>query len=448
MNSLGRHYRDPSNPAVPHCNYEVNGTKCNFFASGNAFAELPYPDDISFGPVSADDSSQSADMTTLLALMNKQIQDQAAQSEQMKVLQQQVSSLLSSREATSLVNTAPFTTVVTTTAGSNTTPTLSVAQHNLNSSVPSCIPLSVQQPTASIPQIPALAPNPTPPAVPQSISAAAANLAASLQASLSNPGATYNGITMDHLRANPSVTSQANVVLSNAVQGIPPLNPPSQIGSFQQVNSVDQLFKATTVNKQLRAYEFAQTGQFSYHSQLKQDNVNAVAFAYGSMKHLEACKTGLIPNVSDSEFLNRLRHLRNVFEIACLSSSLTSFSDPAWLIAREYDTRVISDIESGAKSWTTLSNGIEPDSIYCAKETVDNRQKAKKANQAKESKKDSRKEKKACTTYNTHRSSEGCYWESQHQGETCVFEHYCSWCKQNRNAVEKHKALNCEFKSE
>ena len=137
-----------------------------------------------------------------------------------------------------------------------------------------------------------------------------------------------------------------------------------------------------------------------------------------------------------------------MFEIACLSSSLTSFSDPAWLIAREYDTRVISDIESGAKSWTTLSNGIEPDSIYCAKETVDNRQKAKKANQVKELKKDSRKEKKACTTYNTHRSSEGCYWESQHQGETCVFEHYCSWCKQNRNAVEKHKALNCEFKSE
>ena len=81
MNSLGRHYRDPSNPAVPHCNYEVNGTKCNFFASGNAFAELPYPDDISFGSVSADDSSQSADMTTLLALMNKQIQDKAAQSE-------------------------------------------------------------------------------------------------------------------------------------------------------------------------------------------------------------------------------------------------------------------------------------------------------------------------------------------------------------------------------
>ena len=197
----------------------------------------------------------------------------------------------------------------------------------------------------------------------------------------------------------------------------------------------------------MRAYEFASTGQFSYHSQLKQDNVNAVAFAYGSFKHLEACKTGLIPNVSDQEFLARLRHLRNVFEIACLSNSLSSFSEAAWHIAREYDNRVISDIESGAKSWNSLSNGIEPDSIYCAKETVENRLKAKKTSSSKDTKKDpAKKDRKACTTFNTHRSSEGCFWEHQNKGKTCVFEHFSSRCKQNRNTVEKHKAFNCEFK--
>ena len=77
----------------------------------------------------------------------------------------------------------------------------------------------------------------------------------------------------------------------------------------------------------------------------------------GALKHLEACKNGLIGNVSDTEFL--ACHLKNVFEIACLSCSLTSFSDPSWIVAREYDTRVISDIEAGAKSWETLSSGIE-----------------------------------------------------------------------------------------
>ena len=179
--------------------------------------------------------------------------------------------------------------------------------------------------------------------------------------------------------------SQAAAVLARATQNVPPLNPLDGMGtSFrgQQtnqvvINSVDQLYKATTVNKQLRSFEFAQTGQFSYRHQLKQDNINAVSFAFGALKHLEACKSGFI-SVSDSEFLARIRHLKNVYEIACLSGKLDSFTETSWLIAREYDTRVISEIESGAKSWDSLSIGIEPDSIYCAKETVDIRLKAKK----------------------------------------------------------------------
>ena len=44
-------------------------------------------------------------------------------------------------------------------------------------------------------------------------------------------------------------------------------------------------------------------------------------------------------------------------------------------------------------SWVTLSNGIEPDSIYCAKETVENRIKAKKVTgQNKDTKKDVKKD--------------------------------------------------------
>ena len=81
----------------------------------------------------------------------------------------------------------------------------------------------------------------------------------------------------------------------------------------------------------------------------------------------------------DTEFLSRLRHLRNVFEIGCLSSNLTSFSDPAWHIVREYDNRLMADIESGAKTWESLSNSIEPDSIYCAKGTVENRNRLNKS---------------------------------------------------------------------
>jgi len=208
---------------------------------------------------------------------------------------------------------------------------------------------------------------------------AAANLNAALQAGLGRESQNPPGLTIGDLRSNPAIMSQAAALLANATQNVPPLNPleglsqHQQLSSQNQVNSVDQLFRATTVNKQLRAYEFAATGQFHYKNQLKIDNVNAVTFAYGAFKHLDAIKSGLLGNVSEAEFLARIRHLRNVFEIACLSSSLSSFSDPAWIIAREYDNRVMS----GAKNWNSLSNSIEPDAIYCAKETVDNRNRLK-----------------------------------------------------------------------
>ena len=225
--------------------------------------------------------------------------------------------------------------------------------------------------------------------------------------------------------------------------------------SNQVISSVDQLYAATTVNKQLRAHEFAASTQFPYKSQLKQDNCNAICFAYGSFKHLEAIKSGLITNVSDTEFLARLRHLKNVFEVACLSSNLATFSDPAWQVAREYDSRVIADIESGVKTWEGLSNGLETDAIYVAKEIVELKTRAKKPLKDKGDKPDIKNEKpkkdpknNGCTTYNTHRTSDGCFWEHTNKGETCVFDHFCSWCKANRNTVEKHKSFNCEHKPE
>ena len=113
----------------------------------------------------------------------------------------------------------------------------------------------------------------------------------------------------------------------------------------------------------------------------------------------------------DDEFLSCLRHLKNVFEVACLSSNLSSFTDPAWQVAREYDTRVINDIESGGKSWANLSNGLETDAIYCANQVVELKNKSKKKDPKEgqgQSLKDNKKTKdpkKPCTTYNEQRGS-------------------------------------------
>ena len=100
MNQIGRHYRDPLDPSAPHCNYELQGVKCTFFTPGNEYAEIPYPEDITFGPVS-DPSPPSSDLSAILAILNQQKTEaehqrllQQQQAEQMRLLQQQVSSLL------------------------------------------------------------------------------------------------------------------------------------------------------------------------------------------------------------------------------------------------------------------------------------------------------------------------------------------------------------------
>ena len=442
MNSLGRHYRDQTDPANPVCDYEQNGVKCTFFSSGSEYAALPYPPDITTGPVTDTTPSSSTDMASILALLHQQKADaelqrslQQQQAEQMRLLQEQVGNILR--------RDAPVNSTLTTPAQpSRTGPNLT------RSSLSTVTTTS----TFSTPSLSTF----TSTTAPQAVTSVAAGFSASLQAGLGqNQGNPYTGLTMEHLRSDPELVSRAAAALANVTNQVPPLNPlegavnPVRGGLLnnQVINSVDQLYRATTVNKQLRCYEFAATGQFSYRNLLKQDNCNAVTFAFGAFKHLEACKSGLI-NVSDTEFLSRLRHLKNVFEIACLSSKLESFTEHSWLVAREYDTRVIADIEAGSKTWENLSVGIEPDAIYCAKETVEIRTKLKKPKDPKDRKLEDKKQKKLCTTYNTHRSSEGCYWEHTNQGQTCVFEHYCSWCKQNRNVSEKHKVLNCEHKTD
>ena len=412
--------------------------KCSFFSSGHEHASLPYPGDITTGPVSDPMPTASSDLSAILSLLQQQKTEadhqrvlQQEQAEQVRALQTQVSSLLH-RVVTPAVSSVLSSVPATTASVSMATTTSTMA------TMPSLHTFT----TTSAPQV---------------VTSAAAQLSAAFQSGMGQQN-QFTGLTMDHLRSNPVLMSQAAAVLAQATRDVPPLNqnPLDGMGdslrNLQQnqvvISSVDQLYKATTVNKQLRSFEFASTGQFSYRSQLKQDNINAVCFAFGAFKHLEACKSGLI-NVSEAEFLARIRHLKNVFEIACLSSNLNSFTENSWLIAREYDSRVIADIEYGTKSWETLSNGIEPDSIYCAKETVEIKTKPKKVKDPKTVKnEEDKKVKKLCTTYNTHKSSEGCYWEHVNKGQTCVFDHYCSWCKQNRSVVDKHKALSCEHNAE
>ena len=432
MNSQGRHYRDPEHgdTSDPVCDYVAkDGTKCDFFTDPE-HRSLEYPDDVSVGPVVTDNgTAPNSDVSAIFHLLQQQKLDNEVRNAQLKVLQEQV---------TALTHRAPMPSVRRR-SSSQPPPTAPPA--------PSYSAPTLTQPFVVPPSASSITTQP-PGLIPQhNLGFTGLNMPqmVSSQNMFNNEGMTTS---------TTSIYSPANPLTGNPLTGNPLSGMGAATGTLynqkSQVTSVDQLYAATTVNKQLRAYEFAATGQFPYKSQLKQDNCNAISFAYGSFKHLEAAKLGLV-SMSENEFLARLRHLKNVFEVACLSSNLSSFTDPAWQVAREYDSRVIADIESGAKTWDKLSGGLETDAIYVAKETVELKNKIKRPKDQKDSKKpkDPKDPKgNGCTTYNTHRSSDGCYWEHVNKGESCVFEHFCSWCKTNRDSKEKHKLINCEFKSE
>ena len=439
MNTQGRHYRGQDDVTKPVCDYERGGRPCDFFTAGNEFSTLEYPPDVSLGPTQGTLESETQNSGELAHIVLLLQQQKAETERQFASLQSQVTALSRRTPPCSTPATTPYT-------ASN--PTFSSRSLDTTVSSVSVPVMSTPAPVYSLPPASTLPPT--------SLANAAAALNSHLSSGLGyNHNLGYQPLTMEQLRNDNRVVLEADRLLQQGVNNVHPLNPlaAGMAGNVagNNVSTVDQLYAATMRNKQLKAYEFAATGQFSYKNQLKQDNTNAITFAYGSFKHLEAAKLGLI-QMDDEEFLSRLRHLKNVYEVACLSSNLSSFTDNAWQVAREYDTRVIADIESGAKNWSTLSKGLETDAIYCANQIVELKNKAKKPvkdpkdlKPAKD-KKDSKV--KACTTYNTHRSSDGCFWEHNNKGESCIFEHYCSWCKTNRDVKEKHKVFDCEFKTD
>ena len=102
-------------------------------------------------------------------------------------------------------------------------------------------------------------------------------------------------------------------------------------------NSLSVLYNITTKNPQFTAADFSKLSNFPYSEEVNSKNINLSTFAFGSIKHLLALSDGTLPQVSKSEFLNRLRHLSNVFEICCEGSSQEEFQSYNWKVSRWYN---------------------------------------------------------------------------------------------------------------
>ena len=235
------------------------------------------------------------------------------------------------------------------------------------------------------------------------------------------------------------IQRQLDALHHSRLQQEGPAQQDSQVQCSSASVSLDSLFNAHAKNPQYRALDFAKLGKFSYTSQLKSyNNVNLALFSYGTIKHLLALCDGTLPKISHSEFISRLQHYLNVMEITCLSSTLNEFDHYGFRIAREYDNKVINDLEAGLKSWNTLDKNIDAMAWTYAKEVVP---RVKPAGQSNSGKINAGAGQKMCTTWNSFRK-EGCHYEHTNPGEYCVFLHICSKCKA-KGLHKRHKAYEC-----
>ena len=129
MNSQGRHYRNPDDPENPTCNYQASsGDRCTFFEDSH-FASLPYPEDVTFGPVS-EPETPNPELASILALLNeqkaaseRQQRIQQEQADQMRALQVQFNNMMQGQMLTSTTTT--ISPAVSSTLITTVTPTLS-----------------------------------------------------------------------------------------------------------------------------------------------------------------------------------------------------------------------------------------------------------------------------------------------------------------------------------
>ena len=165
--------------------------------------------------------------------------------------------------------------------------------------------------------------------------------------------------------------------------------------------------------------------------------MNLALFSYGSIKHLLSLSNGTLPPVNKEEFNARLQHILNVLEITCLGSSLSDFDSYSWKIAKEYDLKILKDIEQGYKTWETLDKCIDPTAWTYARQLV-----PKSKNEQNKNNKNQGSSQKVCTTWNTFWSQE-CSYEFNNPGDKCVYLHVCSTCRQKGFPNRQHKSIHC-----
>ena len=171
-------------------------------------------------------------------------------------------------------------------------------------------------------------------------------------------------------------------------------------------------------------------------------NINLPLYAWGSVAELESSLSGRSEAMQEGVMLGKLRHLQNILEVCCLSSSSTDFTGYGWTLARDYAAKVDNEVEQKLTNWQDMKAGVRTATLVSSQ-----MEHPRPPPPPRETKKAGTGEKKdLCTTYNKCKTEGKCDYELAHPGKTCLRKHECSYCREKKKQSWKHQAWNCQNK--
>ena len=203
--------------------------------------------------------------------------------------------------------------------------------------------------------------------------------------------------------------------------------------------------KGGSANKPGRATDYAKYCKVPYAAKCKPTDINMNMFCYGFISHLLAARQGKII-MSEDEYTARMYHFLNVMETAALHSKNDDFQSYGWTVARDYDDKVMADLERGTLSWTQLGQSVHSGNFAMATAAVHRPKSAANGGIKSKEKKDEDKI-QICTSFNKT-EEEGCNFEAKNPGKTCCFKHICEFCWKHDRRENKHKEVVCRKKQE
>ena len=171
-------------------------------------------------------------------------------------------------------------------------------------------------------------------------------------------------------------------------------------------------------------------------------------FRYGYVSQILASRQGLIAPMQESELVGRLQHCLHLLEFTAMFSVNSDFSSYAWQRARNYNSRIFSDLDLGNLTWSNISSKLDPTSMMQAIEAV-----PKPAAETKFKKKevDDRKkpEEAPCPKWNSCEVAGKCQYEADNPTKKCPKPHICSFCYSKFGYTRtNHKESACRKKEE